>query len=198
MLDSGRNPAWLACCGRRADNRVRPLGNLSKDALLVTKVAQLEGVQKARCACPSVLRLETGCGRSDWVAECWRAPIPGIGQFLRRLSAATPYKTPESNDFRRRCQRPTDHSRLRRQIKRTKCRLCRVRGPMTSGWVGGRISAANVGRAGLCWQDGCQRRARDTPGRTLSGCRPSCATLLPSATGSHSIRRSLRHRLIPW
>ncbi len=61
MLDSGRNPAWLADCGRRADNTARPLGNLSKDALLVIKVAQLDGVLAARCACLSVRRLKTAC-----------------------------------------------------------------------------------------------------------------------------------------
>jgi hypothetical protein len=33
------------------------MGNLSKDALLVIKVAQLDGVLAARCACPSLRRL---------------------------------------------------------------------------------------------------------------------------------------------
>ena len=76
MLDSGRNPAWLADCGRRADNTARPLGNLSQDALLVIKVAQLDGVLAARCSCPSVVRLKTGCYRSDLAGRWRRTPIP--------------------------------------------------------------------------------------------------------------------------
>jgi hypothetical protein len=33
-------------------------------------------------------RFKTGCGRSDWAGEYRRAPIPDVGQFLRRPSAA--------------------------------------------------------------------------------------------------------------
>jgi len=86
VLDSGRNPAWLADCGRRADNTARPLGNLSKDALLVIKVAQLDGVLAARCACPSVRRLKADCCRSCLTIERQLMPEPAI-RYPRRRGA---------------------------------------------------------------------------------------------------------------
>ena len=46
-----------------------------------------------------------------------------ISKSFMQSPRDNPQKAPNKNDFRRRCQRPTDRSRLQRQIKRTECRV---------------------------------------------------------------------------